>query len=137
MQRFFLQSRCFLPPLLFLSMHISSMTSSPFRSSSSCLSSSTHILAIVIRCILFLLLQFPSFKVHHQYDHHHLPLLLHHHPHHHHRSFRAANITCPTEEYLSLLVLSELSWTPVPIEAEQQDQHFQFPQSREGRGLRE
>lgn len=41
-----------------------------------------------------------------------------------------------TEEYLSLLVLSEFSWTPVLTTTEQPDQPFQFPQPGTWRGLR-
>lgn len=44
----------------------------------------------------------------------------------HHRSFPFMISVChvSTEGYLSLLVLSEFSWTPILIQTEQQDQPF-------------
>lgn len=70
-------------------------------------------------------------------NHHHD---CHHHCHHlHHRwAFLSASgkFHAPTEEYLSLLVLSEFSRTPVFIPTEQPDQPFQFPQPDMWRGLR-
>lgn len=46
------------------------------------------------------------------------------------------NVNVSTEEYVSPSVLSEFSRTPVLVEAEQQDQRVQLPQSREGLGKR-
>lgn len=71
------------------------------------------------------------------YHHDHL---CHHHSHHlHHRQAylsASGNFCASTEEYLSLLVLSEFSRTPVFIPTEQPDQPFQFPQPDTSRGLR-
>lgn len=39
-------------------------------------------------------------------------------------------------DYLSLLVISEFSWTPLLIQKEQQDQPFQLPKPSPGCGLR-
>lgn len=65
--------------------------------------------------------------------------LCHHHSHHlhHHQAYLSAsgNFHASTEEYLSLLVLSEFSRTPVLIPTEQPDQPFQFPQPDTSRGL--
>lgn len=123
----------------FSSSSVSLLSSSPSYLSPSSLSSSTsYILVIVTKMHFFFLIYFynsPSYNAYHHYDHHHhhLYLLLHHH-----RSFLFTSgiYHVSTEEYLSLLVLSEFSWTPVLIQTEQQDQHFQFPQPSTGRGLR-
>lgn len=120
----------------FSSSSVSLLSSSPSYSSPSSLSSSTSYILVIVTKMHFFLYFYnsPSYNAYHHYDHHHhLYLLLHHH-----RSFLFTSgiYHVSTEEYLSLLVLSEFSWTPVLIQTEQQDQHFQFPQPSTGRGLR-
>lgn len=96
-------------------------------------SSASYILVLFIKThLIFYFDSFPSYNAYDHYGHHHSLLL------HHHRSFLCASSMyhVSTEEYLSLLVLSEFSWTPVLIQTEQQDQCFQFPQPSAGRRLR-
>lgn len=99
--------------------------------------SSPSFLPFVIKIHFFHFCLVKSFFTMLNHDHDHL---CHHHSHHlHHlQAFLSASgkFHASTEEYLSLLVFSEFSRTPVLRPTEQPDQPFQFPQPDTWRGLR-